>query len=255
MLNKAYKISLKFFVFVNVLCIKYKNGRFSVSKFHIIKTILIVSLTITLILIASQIDSDTVPEKYSNFSKIFIGLIQLVPLLMMIVHFILQLMFHNSIAKVFNYFLTFKRLADERNYVLNLRKFKADIWKITLVFGFIIFPVFCATLTFLIKKLSIFNFSIQFSGLTVTSFNVMSICFLCATILHFDFLLDNFIYFMEHNLSNYYHNHDDCEEIFILLNSIHAIFKTFNKSFGAIITVFTVNLVLNLLHVVSELIN
>lgn len=256
MLNKAYTFSLNFLIFFNVLYIKYKNEKLSVSKFQIIKSILLILIATIWLIIASHNDTEShfviaLPSKISKFSKSFFELVHYVPLGLSLTHGILQLMLQNSIAKVFNYFLTFKKLADGENFLPNFSKFKVDIWKATLVFGFCLISLFISVLSNLIDFISLFYSSIDFSGLITSSFSIGSIGFLCAVLIHFDFLIENLIDIIEEKLRKYYHKHDDCEEFLCLFNQIHELFKIFNKSFGALITVFTTNLVINLFHLVS----
>lgn len=232
MSSRIYNLFFLFYLNFCVFSLRFCGNKFIVSKFHVIKTVLLLAITVMWFLAMHKhsIESKSgLPDfKDTEFSKRFYSCIAITPFFQILSFLVIQLQVNRHIGKLFNIFLKVKKqFFAEKIEIKNLKQRLIIYFSIFILF---IFVNLIIQINGLIKEEISFKTWPFVLGTIITFLFVAMLSFNNAILIIFEFMIRSYTLILDRELKNINHNHIKIELILINLNVIFKSIRIFNKS-------------------------
>lgn len=253
MFSPIYKTFFVIYTILGVLCLKFDGSRFRISKFHVYRNLLFLSLFLIFYLIKEDLTVLTnsyIPDmKQTKFSKSFFNSTAWSPLIQICLIVVTQIYVSKHVAKCFYIFKNFESF-------FKREKIEMKKLKIQLLFQFSLFVVaiiynISVQGSLLIRNWEEFKFFIFFMGFLSILVITSTLAFTNAMMLVFNFTLNSYVEIVEKEIQKDIHDHEKIELLLIGYNGIFKLLKHFQKSISKLTSLALCSILLTSIFIVS----
>lgn len=252
MSSRVFKFIFNSYVFAATLCLKWENNQFKVSKFHVIKALILFPLNIFLLYLVtflSNINNEAIDEQsslnHSTFSKKFFGVLYFWPFFIVNYWTYVLISIQKEVSVIFNQILKFHKKFPQ----INLKNIQI---KIILLFlyaaSYFLTKLF---LHFNVNDFKLKDIFFHISNQIIIFAYIFSVTFASSMIFLYDFLLENFNDILSQELNKRIHNHTNCEDFMVIFSQLQKLFDILNRSVAKIFTFYTADVLILIIYNVS----